>query len=123
MKALGHRTWAVPGGRVPERSTGAEPEQTSHDLLCLLNTGPKDAAVSIWVFYEHREPVGPYPLTVAARRVRHVRLNDLIDPEAVPLGMEYGLVVRSDVPVVVQFWRQDTERGKAIATTAAVPLD
>lgn len=119
----GSRTWAIPGGRVPERSTGPEPESTSYDMVCLLNIGDEDANVSMWAYYEHREPVGPYLLTVGARRVRHVRINDLIDPEAVPLETEYGLVIRSDVPVVVQFWRQDTERGKAVATAAAIPLD
>lgn len=111
------------GGRIPERSAGPEPESTSYDMVCLLNPGDADANVSLWAFYERREPVGPYLLSVGARRVRHVRLNDLIDPEAMPLGEEYGLVVRSDVPVVVQFWRQDTERGKALATAPAVPLD
>ena len=123
MRAWGHLVWAVPGGRIPEKSTGEEPEGTSYDMVCLLNTGDSNASVVIWAFYEHREPIGPYIVEVPARRVRHVRLNDLIDPEAMPLGTEYGLVIQSDVPVVVQFWRQDTERGKAIATTTAVPLE
>lgn len=120
---LGSRTWAIPGGRVPERSTGAEPENTSHDLLCLLNAGKEDASIRIWLCYEDSPPVGPYIIAVKAERVRHVRLNDLIDPEAMPLGTEYGMLVRSNVPIAVQYWRQDTSRGKAIATAMAISLD
>jgi len=123
MRALGHLVWAVPGGRIPESSNGEEPESTSYDMLCLLNTGDSNASVVIWAFYEHREPIGPYIVEVHARRVRHVRLNDLIDPQAMPLGIEYGLTIESDVPIVVQFWRQDTGSGKALATTMAIPLE
>jgi hypothetical protein len=52
--------------------------------------------------------VGPYPLKVGARRVRHVRFNDFIDPEAMPLDTHYACVIRASVPVVVQFTRVDT---------------
>ena len=40
-----------------------------------------------------------------ASRVRCVRCNDLSDPEATPLGVDYGGLVESNVPVVVQFTR------------------
>jgi len=36
---------------------------------------------------------------------------------------DYGVLIRSNVPIIVQFWRQDTSRGKTVATTMAVPLD
>jgi hypothetical protein len=91
--------------------------------LCFLNIGNDDASVSIWIYYGDRDPVGPYRITVMAERVRHVRLNDLIDPEAIPLDTDYGVLIRSNVPIIVQFWRQDTSRGKTVATTMAVPLD
>ena len=123
MRALGHLVWALPGGRIPVKSTGEEPESTSYDMICLLNTADSNASVVIWAFNEHHEPIGPYIIEVQARRVRHVRLNDLIDPQAMPLGLEYGLVIESDIPAVVQCWRQDTERGKTLATTMAMPLE
>ncbi|HEX5543558.1 MAG TPA: sensory rhodopsin transducer, partial [Micromonospora sp.] len=37
-----------------------------------------------------------------------VRFNDLIEPAAIRLDRPYGAVVRSPVPIVVQFLRQDT---------------
>lgn len=115
---LGHRVWVFPGGHVPATGTGPEPEFTGRDELCLLNSGGEPARVELTVLHEDADPVGPYPLRVAARRVRHVRINDLIDPQAVPLGVPYGLIVRADVPVVAQLTRTDTRRS-ALATAVA----
>lgn len=82
----------------------------SFDLLCLLNAGDEVANVRMRVLYaEHGEP-DVYRLVVAPRRVRHLRINDLIFPEAVRLDAAYGLLLESDVPVVVQFGRQDTRQ-------------
>lgn len=110
MKTIGRTSWAIAGGHIPLESNGHEPAFTSRDTLCLLNTTDEEAHVELTLFYSDREPVGPYKLTVAARRVRHVRFNDLIDPEAMPLDTDYGSVIHSDVPLVVQFTRQDTSQ-------------
>lgn len=124
MKTIGRTTWAIPGGHIPLRSTGPEPEFTSRDELCVLNAGDADAHVDLTIFYEHREPIGPYRLVVGTRRVRRVRFNDLIDPEAMPLGVDYGVVVESDVPIVVQFARVDTSRSALTHSgTMAFPVD
>ena len=47
-------------------------------------------------------------LTVAPRRLRRFRINDLIFPQAVLLAVPYALQMWCDVPIVVQFGRQDT---------------
>jgi hypothetical protein len=122
MKATGRTTWAIAGGRIPFRSTGREPENTSRDELCFLNSGFDEANVEITFFYADRDPVGPYKLKVPARRVRRVRVNDLINPEAPPLDRDYGAIVESDIPIVVQFERKDTSRPEnAISTTLGFP--
>lgn len=110
MEALGKRVWAIPGGHIPSSSTGPEPEHVSRDELQLLNTGDELAEVELTLYYADREPVGPYALNVHPRRVRRIRLNDLIDPEAMPLDTHYACVVRANVPVVVQFTRVDTSQ-------------
>jgi hypothetical protein len=113
----------VVGGHIPFESTGHEPEFTSFEQLCVLNAADKDAHLEITLYYADRDPVGPYPLVVGARRVRHVRFNDLIDPEAMPLDVDYAAVVESDVPVVVQFIRQDTRQAEnALFSTPAFPI-
>lgn len=123
VEGVGSTRWALAAGDIPAESNGPEPEFTSHDRICVLNTGGRRASLEVTVYHGDREPVGPYRLTVEARRVRHVRVNDLIDPEPVPLGRPYGCVVRSDVPVVVQLLRQDTRRtADGAPAVTAVPL-
>jgi hypothetical protein len=91
--------------------------------LCVLNTSSQDARVELTIYYQDAAPDGPYPLQVASERVRHVRINDLIDPRAVPLNVPYGLVITSDVDVIVQFSRRDTSQGEnALMTTLAYPV-
>ena len=105
---VGRHRWAIAAGHVPVTSTGAEPMFTSRDVLSLLNAGDVLANVRIVVLYADRGETGAFRLGVAPRRLRRVRVNDLIFPEAVTLGVPYGLDIRSDQPVVVQFTRMDT---------------
>jgi hypothetical protein len=110
VPALGHRTWVIPAGRIPASGTGREPEFTSRDEVWLVNTGSENASVELTMYYEERDPIGAYRLTVAARRLRSIRVNDLIDPEAVPLEQNYAVVVASTQPIVVQVARYDTRQ-------------
>lgn len=112
MSDIGKKTWAIPGSNIPLEQTGPEPEFTSHDSLWVLNTTDEDATVEMTLYYSDREPVGPYEIEVGARRVREVRFNDLIDPEAMPLETDYAAVVESNTPVVVQFTSMDTRRAE-----------
>ena len=112
MRTIGAKVWAIPGGHVPLRSSGEEPRHTSRDELCVLNAGHVDVSLQLTIYYEDREPVGPYPLKVPAQRVRHVRFNDLIDPLPIPLGLPYAFVMRSTMPVIVQFSRAITAQAE-----------
>ncbi|MBQ1034381.1 FAD-binding protein [Micromonospora sp. C97] len=107
-------------GEVLDISADDNADLTSFDQLCVLNTTDTRADTELHLYYADAEPVGPYAITVDARRVRHVRLNDLIDPEAVRLDRPYGCLLRSPVPVVVQFLRQDTRLPGVVALTAAM---
>jgi hypothetical protein len=79
--------------------------------------------VRVTVFRADGEPLGPYRSVVAARRARVVRFNDLIDPQALLLATDYAAVIESDVPIVVQFTRQDTRQAaNAISGGMAVPI-
>lgn len=108
--APGRRDWSLAAGWAPSAATGPEPEHGSFDALCLLNAGREHADVRLCVAYADRDAAGPYRIVVAARRLRRLRINDLIFPEAVRLDAPYGLVLRSSVPIVVQFARQDSRQ-------------
>jgi hypothetical protein len=121
-RAIGVKEWIIPEGYIPIGSHGPEPQMLSHETVCLLNTSDQDAQVEITLYYSDREPVGPYRVTVPARRTRHVRFNDLKDPEPIPRDREYSSVIRSDVPVVAQFSRLDSRQAEnALMTTIAYP--
>lgn len=123
QSAIGHRRWAVAEGYIPPSSTGPEPQMLSHETVCLLNAGPSAAEVNITVFFSDRDPAGPYQVTLPAQRTRHVRFNDLSDPEPVPTGTDYAFLVEADQPIVVQHTRLDSRQAEnALMSTMAYPV-
>ena len=117
---IGRTHWAIAEGYIPSWSHGPEDVLGSHETACLLNTGPAEAHVKITIYFSDREPVGPYAVTVPPRRTRHVRFNELDDPEPIPRATDYASVIESDVPIVVQHTRLDSRQAEnAIMTTVA----
>ena len=109
MMAIGRTEWAIPEGFIPSESLpGAGRPLLSHEAACILNAGDADARIEIMLYFVDREAVGPYRLTVAARRTLHLRFNELTDPEPVPRDTDYASVIISTVPVVVQHTRLDS---------------
>ena len=118
--SIGHRRWAIAEGYIPSWSNGPELQFTSHETACLLNTSDEEAQVEITIFFSDSEPVGPYKVTVPARRTKHVRFNDLKDPEPIPVDTDYASVVESNVPIVVQHTRLDSRQAEnALLSTIA----
>jgi hypothetical protein len=120
MKSTGVKRWAIAEGYIPAGSHGREPQFTSHETVCILNTTDNDARVTITIFYSDREPSDPYRVTVPARRTKHVRFNDLIDPEPIPLATDFASLIESNVPIVVQHTRLDSRQAEnALLSTIA----
>jgi len=123
-EAIGKKIWAIAEGYIPARSQGPDPEMTSHETICILNTNDQDAQIEITIFFSDREPVGPYKVEVAAFRTRHIRLNDLHDPESIPVATDYASVIRSNIPIVVQHTRLDSRQdANALISTIAFSAD
>lgn len=117
---IGHKRWAIAEGYIPDSSHGPKPEMLSHETVCLLNTSDNDAHVQITIFFSDHEPVGPYLVTVPARRTKHVRFNDLKDPAPVPRATDYASIIESDVPIVAQHTRLDSRQdANALLSTIA----
>ncbi len=120
MKPLGNKVWVIAEGYIPAYSTGPQPEFTSHETACILNTGNEDAEIKITLYFSDREPVGPYILTIKPRRTLHLRFNDLKHPEPVPRATDYASVIESNVAVVVQHTRLDSrQNANALISTLA----
>jgi hypothetical protein len=121
--SIGSKIWAIPEGYIPSKSTGPQPDMTSHETACILNAGDVDAHLELMIYYTDKEPIGPYKVIVPARRSKHVRFNNLHDPAEIPKDTEYSCVIRSDQPIVVQHTRLDSRQAEnALMTTMAFPL-
>jgi hypothetical protein len=112
MEPIGRKRWAIAEGYIPSQSSFSDRALISHETACILNAGDRDAQVSITIFFADREPVGPYRVTVAARRTLHLRFNDLKEPAAIPRDTDYSSVFESDVPIVVQHTRLDSRHAE-----------
>ena len=120
MRAIGKKIWAIAEGYIPKYGTGQEPEFTSHETACILNTSDERAVIEITLFFSDKDPVGPYKVVVEPRRTKHLRFNNLKDPEPVPKGTDYASVIESNIPVIVQHTRLDSRQAEnALLSTIA----
>lgn len=122
---IGRRRWAIAEGYIPGKSVDPnDPALLSHETACLLNPGAGDAHIAITLYFEDRDPVGPYRILLPARRTKHLRFNDLEDPERVPRDTSYASIIESSVPIIVQHTRLDSRNPNiALLSTIAFALD
>jgi hypothetical protein len=90
---IGHKYWTIADGWIPP---------LGDETVAFLNVSPQEAHVQIFICYSNRDPVGPYHVTVPAKRMRRVPFNCLADPELIPRATPYASTITSDVPIVVQ---------------------
>ena len=120
VRKIGKKIWAIAEGYIPEGSHGPKPDFESHETVCILNCGIRDAHVDLTIFFHDRAPAGPFRLLVPGERTLHQRINDLSDPEKIPHSTDYSMLIESDVPVVVQHTRLDSRQAaNALLTTIA----
>jgi hypothetical protein len=121
---IGHPVWAIPEGFIPGRSFSQQPELKSHEAACILNASDEPASIELTLYFEDRDPAGPYKVEVEPRRTKHMRFNDLTEPERVPRDTAYSSVIRSNVPIVVQHTRLDSRDPHiALLSTLAYPVE
>ena len=120
MDAIGRKRWAIAEGYIPSQSSFLDRSLISHETACILNAGGSDAQVALTIFFADRDPVGPYRITVPARRTLHLCFNDLTERSPVPRDSDFSSVFDSDVPIVVQHTRLDSRHAEVslLSTTA-----
>jgi hypothetical protein len=120
MKSIGRKRWAIAEGYIPSQSSFSDRALISHETACILNAGEEEAHINITIFLADREPIGPYRVTVPARRTLHLRFNDLKEPATIPRDTDYSSVFEADVPIVVQHTRLDSRHAEVslLSTTA-----
>lgn len=123
-QSCGSTRWAIPEGYIPGASVDPDDRAlVSHEAACLLNPSDFDAEVTITLYFEDREPVGPYKVALPARRTKHLRFNDLKQPQMVPRDTAYASLIESTVPIIVQHTRLDSRNPSiALLSTIAYPI-
>jgi hypothetical protein len=120
MINIGKKCWVIAEGYIPSKSNGPQPAMTSHETACMLNVTDKPANVRMVIYFTDKEPVGPYAISVPARRCVHMRFNDLVQPLPIPRDTDFASLLISDVPIIVQHTRLDSRQAEnAIMSTIA----
>lgn len=126
MPANGALTWFVPDAYLAAPADD-DPIHKNHEAVCILNCTVDAAHILLDLFFEDREPVEGISITVAAKRCPHIRLDKLgeIAGFDIPFNQPYGIRIRSDVPIVVQYSRMYASGGRidSLITTIAHPGD
>ena len=121
--ALGAMKWLIPDCFYPP--TDSPGQYVSHEAICVLNTGVREARLRLTLYFEDQEPRRFRSARCAGERTAHIRLDRLRDGagRGIPRGVPYALLVESDVPVVVQYSRLDTAQAElALMTAMAHPI-
>ncbi len=117
---IGHKCWAIPEGYIPPYSHTTGPELLSHEAACILNVSDQEAKIELTIYFSDKEPIGPYHISVAPKRTKHLRFNDLNDPVPIPKGTDYASLFISNVDIIIQHTRLDSRQAEnALMTTIA----
>ncbi|RPJ08392.1 MAG: hypothetical protein EHM28_04425 [Spirochaetaceae bacterium] len=122
MSALGKKTWVIPDGYLPQKSSGG---MTSHESVCVLNLGNDTAQISIEIYFEDKPPMTGLVAECEGKRTNHIRMEQIKDASGklIPHGVPYAIKVTSSRPVVVQHTRLDTTQAElSLMTTMGYGL-
>lgn len=109
--------WFIPDCYWPAADHG---EYVSHEAVCVLNTNEEKAEVSLTLYFEDRDKLDGFSVTVEGERTAHIRLDKLLNKDgiSIPRATPYAIVLESDKKLTVQYTRVDTTQPElTIATT------
>lgn len=122
MTANGALTWMIPDAYLAT-PVDDDPIYKNHESICILNTTPDDANIKLDFYFEDRDSVEGIEIIVPSKRCPHIRLDkpEQVGGYKIPLDVPYGVRIRSDVPIVVQYSRMYASRGNidSLLTTIA----
>ena len=126
MPTHGALTWLIPDAYLATPADD-DPVNKNHESVCILNTTVDDANVIFDFFFEDRPPIAGVEIIVPAQRCPHIRLDkpEQIAGTVIPFDVPYGIRVRSDVPITVQYSRMYASGGKidSLITTIAYAVE
>ena len=105
----GKKIWVIPDGFMSDTQKG---NYVSHEAVCVLNIGEKDANIKLTIFFEDKEPLEGFTAVCKSRRTNHIRLDRIVNDkgEKIPKEVPYSVLVESDTEIVVQHSRMDVSQ-------------
>ncbi|MCY3572631.1 MAG: sensory rhodopsin transducer [Chloroflexi bacterium] len=126
MPTHGALTWLIPDAYLAAPADD-DPVNKNHEAICVLNVTPDDANILLDFYFEDRPPVEGIAVVAPAKRCPHLRLDkpEQIGGFEIPFDVPYGVRLRSDVPIVVQYSRMYASGGRidSLITTMAYPVE
>ncbi|EMS71221.1 sensory rhodopsin transducer [Ruminiclostridium cellobioparum] len=115
-------TYSIPDAYWHSKSNGCFP---SHESVCVLNAGRKPAHLSMTLYFEDREKLEGFNSVVEPERTAHIRMDRQKNNagQTVPMDTPYAIVIKSDVPLKVQYTRMDTSQSEMAIMTAMVKAE
>ena len=116
---IGKKVWVIADGYMNHTQKG---NFESHEAVCVLNISGKVAQIEITVYFEDQDPISGFRAVCENNRTNHIRLDKIINDigEKIPYEKPYALLVKSDVPIVVQHSRMDVSQPEmTLMTTIA----
>jgi hypothetical protein len=106
VEGLGRRVWVLSDCLIPSQAGQAGVD--CREGACILNTCEQIAVIELTLYFNDRDPVGPYRLEVEPSRTRQLEFASLDSPLPVPRDVCFAAVFRVGIPVVVSHFRLDT---------------
>lgn len=125
MSAQGSKVWIFADGYLVT-PIGDDMTYKNHEAVCVINTTEQDAHLKFDFYFADREPLKDVEVVVLGERCHHIRLDvpEQIGGYRIPYDTPYGLRIRSDVPVIVQYTRMyHTTQNISLMTTMAHAID
>jgi len=105
----GKKNWYIADGYLPYKGLEPDANFEGHEAIMILNCNEQDANIYMDIYYEDKAPIKDVKLTVAAERIKCIRVDHPDEMGGVVINRQeqYSIRIRSDVPVVVQYGRMD----------------
>ena len=103
----------------PSSKNGA---YVSHESICVLNVSRETAYIQLTLYFEDRDPMKGFCVTVGPERTSHIRMDKLVaqDGGTVPQDTPYAALLESSIDVAVQYTRVDTTQSELALMTTMV---
>ena len=119
-----HKTWYIADGWIPLKNKTKNYGLEGHEALIILNPQDVDAEILMDIYFEDKDPIENIELYVSKKRVKCFRMDHPQEIGGVEIGRheQYGLRLRSNIEIIVQFGRMDvTQHNLAYIGLMAMP--